>query len=362
MRIAIRGVGVVGGFGCGTEALYMAISKGKSDIEHVQVKTSEGPRSMPALTADTTGLDNFVSKRALRRVDHYSRLALLGAYLALADTGSFQKDMSRTGVIIASGYGPCRTTLAFLDTFINDGDNLSSPTYFSNSVQNAAVANISMMLDITGPGLTVSQFEMSVPSALITARKWLEEKRVDAVLFGAVDEYYDLLGYFWYRFYGRNATDDHEVKPFIYGLQTAVPGEGAAFFLLTRDDENAPGYGYIEDVVMGRCGRSPLITADNTYLFIGADGHKKCGTYYEDYIPENAGLAAYAPIYGSLPVGTAFDVAIGAMSMKSGRVFYNSSEPQTENRYDEVSLDDKKIGCLKIDSSGALGLISLCRK
>lgn len=362
MRIAIRGIGVVGGFGCGTEALHTAISSGKSNIEHVQVKTSEGLRSMPALIADTTDLDNFVNKRALRRTDHYSRLALLGAYLALADTGSLQKDMSRTGVIIASGYGPCRTTLAFLDTFINDGDNLSSPTYFSNSVQNAAVANISMMLNITGPGLTVSQFEMSVPSALITARKWLEEKRVDAVLFGAVDEYYDLLGYFWHRFYGRNATDDHEVKPFLYGLQTAVPGEGAAFFLLTGDDENAPGYGYIEDVIMGRCDRSPLMTADNTYFFIGADGHKKCGKYYEDYIPENAGLAAYAPIYGSLPIGTAFDVAIGAMSVKRGRVFCNSGEPRMGNRYDEIALNNKKISCLKIDSSGELGLISLSRE
>jgi len=359
MKIAVQGIGVVGGFGCGLEALRAAISKGESKTQVVQVKTSGGPCDMHAFIADTAGLDDFVNKRVLRRADHYSRMALLAAHLALADAGKLEGDRSHTGIIIASGYGPCRTTLAFLDTFIYDGDNLSSPTFFSNSVQNAAVANVSMILNITGPGLTVSQFEMSVPSALITAQKWLEEKRVDSVLFGAVDEYYDVLGYFWHRFYGKTATDNHLMKPFAYDLQTAVPGEGAAFFLLTEADEQAPGYGCIDEVIMGRCGKNPITAADNTYFFVGADGHKACGNYYRDYIPENVRLTAYAPVYGSLPIGPAFDMAIGAMSMKNRKVFCNNNETDEGNRYDAVLLNNEKISCLNINSFGEWGLIKL---
>ena len=284
------------------------------------------------------------------------RMALLGAYLALEDAGRLDGDRSTMGIIIASGYGAGRTTFAFLDSFINDGDNLSSPTFFSNSVQNAAVANVSMMLGITGPGLTVSQFDMSVQSALIAARHWLEEGRVDSVLFGAVDEYCDVMGYCWHRYYGDRATTDHEMKPFEYDLQTAIPGEGAAFFLLTRADETSSRYGYIEDVTMGRCDRGPLIVTDNTFLFVGADGHKQCSSYYKQYIPENARLASYTPVYGSLPIGPAFDMAIAALSRKAGIL---CNPPSGNITAADRNMSDKLITCLKINNEGQFGVITL---
>ena len=362
MTIAIQGVGVVGGFGSGLESLSAALSNKGPQTQHVQVKTAQGPCGMPVYLADTSRLEDFLNKRALRRVDHYSRMALLGAYLALEDAGRLEEDRSRMGIIIASGYGPGRATLVFLDTFIIDGDGLSSPTSFSNSVQNAAVANISMLLNITGPGLTVGQLEMSVPSALIAAKSWLEEGRVDSVLFGAVDEYHDELGYFWHRFYGESATADHEMRPFEFDSQTAIPGEGAAFFRLTRADEAPSPYGYIEGVTMGRCDRSPLTITDDTVLFIGADGHKHCGSYYQRYVPENARMASYTPVYGSLPTGPAFDMAVAALSMKNGRVFYNDAKPGAPNMYTERSLDNQQICCVKISSFGELGLITLSGK
>jgi len=363
MTVAIQGVGVVGGFGSGLESLSAALSSKGTHIQHVQVKTANGPCEMPVYLADTARLEEFLNKRSLRRVYHYSKMALLGAYLALQDAGRLDADRSRMGIIVASGCGPSRTTLGFLDTFINDGDSLSSPTYFSNSVQNAAVANISMLLNITGPGLTVSQFEMSVPSALIAARNWLEEGRVDSVLFGAVDEYHDVLGYYWHRYYGELATADHEIRPFEYDIQTAIPGEGAAFLLLTRaDNENISGYGCIEDVTMGRCERNPLKITKDTPLFISADGHKHCGGYYKQYLREKKQIVAYTPIYGSIPIGPAFDVAIAASSIKSGKLFYNNTTPGAENLFDERSLNDEQISCVKISTFGELGLITLSGK
>ena len=357
MTIAIQGIGVTGGFGSGLESLNTMLSNKGPQIQRVEVKTANGPCEMPAYLADTSKLEDFLNKRALRRVYHYSKMALLGAYLALEDAGRLDGDRSRMGIIVASGYGPSRTTLGFLDTFINDGDSLSSPTYFSNSVQNAAVANISMLLNITGPGLTVSQFELSVPSALIAAKNWLEEGRVDSVLLGAVDEYHDVLGYFWYRYFGELATADHEIKPIEYDLQTAIPGEGAAFFLLTRaEDEGSPRYGCIEDVTMGRCERSPLIITNDTLLFVGADGHKHCGGYYKKYIPENARIASYAPVYGSLPISPAFDLAIAALSRKAGTL---CNPPSSNIAAVDWDIHGKCIACLKIDGEGKFGIITL---
>jgi 3-oxoacyl-[acyl-carrier-protein] synthase II len=195
LGLAIQGVGAVGAFGSGIQALRQALCAGKVPLGTLQVATAGGSLELPAYRADTEPLEEFVSKRALRRIDHFSRLALLGGYLALQDAGRLEADRSRLGVVIATGYGAMQTTFAFLDSFIDGGDACSSPTHFSNSVHNAAAANLSILLGATGPSLTVSQFELSVHSALLTARQWLAEGRVDAVLLGGVDELGAVLGY-----------------------------------------------------------------------------------------------------------------------------------------------------------------------
>jgi 3-oxoacyl-[acyl-carrier-protein] synthase II len=322
MNLVIQGIGVLGGFGCGIEALKTALINREYQTQSVSVKTAQGPREMAVFLADTVKLDDFLNKKALRRVDHFSKMALLGSYLALEDAGQLEGDRQRMGMVIATGYGASRTTFAFLDSFVNDGDQLSSPTHFSNSVHNAALAQVSMLLSITGPGLTVSQFEMSVPSALFTAGQWLEQGRVDSVLFGAVDEYCDVLGYCWHRFFGDTVGGVRDMKPMAFNLQSAIPGEGAAFLLLTRAVEGSQSpYGFIGDVDMGRYGRGPLGVAEETLYFIGADGHKRCGSFYKRLLPEQASTACYTPLYGSLPVGSAFDLAIAALSIKNKKVF-----------------------------------------
>jgi 3-oxoacyl-[acyl-carrier-protein] synthase II len=364
MKLAVQGVGVVGGFGCGIESLKTALIDRTCQAQSVSVKTAQGPREMPAFLADTAKLDDFSNKKVLRRVDHFSKMALLGSFLALQDAGRLEGHRQRMGLVVATGYGACRTTFAFLDSFYDSGDQLSSPTHFSNSVHNAAGANISMILDISGPGLTVSQFEMSVPSALLTAGTWLEEDRVDSVLFGGVDEYSELLGYCWHRFFGDRWRGVRHMDPLAFTLQSAIPGEGAAFFLLTRAEEGNPSpYGFIGEVAMGRYGRGPLALPEKTLFFIGADGHRPCGSFYQRLLPEQASTACYTPLYGSLPVAPVFDLAIAALSIKNNRVF---SSPQGGNEGlemriigEETDLHWEQICCLKIGGEGEWGSITL---
>jgi 3-oxoacyl-[acyl-carrier-protein] synthase II len=364
MKLVIQGIGVLGGFGCGIEALRTSLIDQTCRVQSVSIKTAQGPREMPVFLADTVKLDDFLNKKALRRVDHFSKMALLGSFLALEDAGQLEGDRQRMGMIVATGYGACQTTFAFLDSFFDSGDQLSSPTHFSNSVHNAAAANISMVLDITGPCLTVSQFGMSVPSALLTAGIWLEEGRVDSVLFGGVDEYSELLGYCWHRFFGDTVGSAQDVKPMAFNLQSAIPGEGAAFLLLTRAVEGSQSpYGFIGDVDMRRYGRGPLGVAEETLYFIGADGHKQCGSFYKRLLPEQASTACYTPLYGSLPVGPAFDLAIAALSIKNKKVFPspNGSSEALEMRIigEETDFGWEKICCLKIGGEGEWGRISL---
>jgi 3-oxoacyl-[acyl-carrier-protein] synthase II len=361
MDVFVEGIGIVGGFGEGMKELSAALGRGKVETHPVSFGPGDAAPGMPAFLADTSRLDSFVPKKALRRIDHYSKMALLGSYLALEDASPQDLDPKGLGIVVASGYGASATTYAFLDSFIEGNDAYSSPTHFANSVHNAAAAHISILLGATGPCLTVSQREMSVPSALISALHWLKEDRVEKVLFGAVDEYCNVLGYSWRRFFGVNESG--VIEPFLFDRQSAVPGEGAAFFLLSRKKVPSKGYGHIQ-AVESECHGSPQLPHEDRTLFIlGADGHRQCGPGYGRSVTDQMRVTSYTPLFGSFLTNMAFDMAVACLSMKEGKVYGpppGITLPSPLRIVRETGgLDADRICCLKFGGRGESATITM---
>ena len=357
MQIAVHGIGIVGAFGCGIGTFSDALTRGEARTSNVVVQASEGQKEMPSYRADTGPLHQFIPRAHLRRVDHYAKMALLAASLALKDAGEVEIGPGRLGIVVATGYGASATTSAFLDSFINAGDTFSSPTHFSNSVHNAAAAHISILLKVTGPCLTVSQFELSLASALLTAMRWLKEERVDYVLLGGVDEYCDLLGYCWWRFL--SGWGKSPMEPFRFGRQSAIPGEGAAFFLLSRPKESSGLYCNIVDVQTGNIKSGPPALSEGGLLIIGADGHKECGEVYKNFLGKNTRTVAFTSIYGSFPTNNAFDMAAAGLILKGDMTFLQSYTPPSNKSspLERIEL----VQCLKVGTEGDFGIITLCR-
>ncbi len=207
------------------------------------------------LCADTTSISQYLSKRKLRRIDHYSRMALLAAGKAIQDADPTVFTKKETGIIVASGYGALSTTFAFLDSYIEKGDGLASPTHFSNSVHNAAAAHISIGYGLQGPSLTVSQLDMSFISALLSASMWLEQGNVDSVLIGTTDEYCDVLGYCIH------GLSKDKKKNYSFS-------EGSAFFLVTAQKEGRSKYGWFEEITMGNYEKDTLIIPEDCDLIL----------------------------------------------------------------------------------------------
>ena len=356
MRLAIQGIGVTAGFGSGIEALEAALRCAKAGPQQKSVEYQGRVDSYPLYRASIAALDEFIPKRALRRIDYFSQMTLLSACLALKDAGLLESARPRMGVVLATGYGALKTTFDFLDSYLDFGYACSSPTSFSNSVHNAAAAHVSMHFKATAPSLTVTQFEMSVPSALLTAQLWLAEGRVDQVLFGAIDEHCDVLHYCRKQFFG--AAEQGPLQPLQFDKQSAVAGEGASFFVLTREVEGA-AYAHIDGLQLGNHCISPISLPAEDLLLIGADGHKECGRWYAQALGGREALA-YAPLYGSFPAAAGLDLAIAALSLRSGTRFADpvsctgdSSSPAPEK------LQAEKLSYLKFGPGGDYGLVRL---
>lgn len=359
-RAAVRGIGVAGGFGTGVAALRGALAGAPSGSAGQNAATGDAAGCRPA---DTASLADFVDRKALRRMDTISRLSILGASLALRDAGVERVD-ERMGVVLATGYGPSGTTLGFLDSFIESGDACSSPTLFSSSVHNAPAANLSTLLGVTGPNLSISQFEVSASSALLTATLWLAEGRVDRVLVGGVDEYGPVLGYCWRRLFGE--PDAAGCHPLETRRQSARPGEGSAFLLLERPAGGTASEVVIETVRMGRVeGASAAAIPADRLLILGADGHRRCAAAYERLVPRGSAVTTLGHLWGSFPTATAFDAAAAVLLLQDGRTPEPPPGPADPERWHLPAagepLPAAGIGLLRVSGSGEYALTLMHR-
>ncbi|MEA1924080.1 MAG: beta-ketoacyl synthase chain length factor [Pseudomonadota bacterium] len=340
--LAIHGIGPVGAFGAGLDELRSAL-KGEKKVEPelTEIETDRGIYNLPIFRASTKTLTKFIKGRELRRLDHFSRMALLGACLACENSGQMLSG-ERTGLIVASAYGASATTFSFLDSVIEGGDALASPTLFSNSVHNAAAAHIAKHLKITGPNLSLTQGRLSVPMALLTAAQWLAEGRVDTVLCGAVDEYCEVLGYCRQSYHNRKvpATEgNHNFSPRPDRLDG--PGEGSLFFRLSRAREIEAAYGYLEKLELN----SPKLPSPVPFIYSPeacAENSELGFSQFKHRLPLDL-----AQICGSFPIALAFDLAAAATMLYDQTLYLN--DPIKTPRQEPFS--GSALGCLQTDST-----------
>jgi 3-oxoacyl-[acyl-carrier-protein] synthase II len=356
VKATIIGIGVVGGFGCGVSAFEKAASEGTGiPAKTFKICTTEVQADVSGFLADTTSLADFVTRKALRRIDHFARLALLGSYLALADAGLDENRRGRMGIVVATGYGSTCDTFDFLNTTLDEDDPCSSPIRFANSVHSAAAAHIAAFLGEHGPTLTINQYDMSVSLAFQTACQWLEEDRVDSVLVGGADEFSRAMGFYTQHLQpGRKSgpSPDDAI------MQSPV-GEGSAFFVLEKDSEERSSYAHVSSAGVTAMNGSPDAAPPETMMIVNPDSRRTA--------PQrgNTEYASFAHLYGSLPVGMAFDIALAAIMLKTGRRYPSGLAIDGDRRHETTpsrgvqGIDHRHIGCLKFGVAGDIGQVVL---
>jgi 3-oxoacyl-[acyl-carrier-protein] synthase II len=305
----IAGIGMIFSRGLGVEAFEQALRDGWKKPDQAQAHPALGG-TRPAYLVNLSALPGKTLLKKVRRADLVSKMSVLAAADALADSGLGDHTGKKLGIIVATAFGPHVTTFNFLDDILDHGDAAVSPTTFSNSVHNAAASYVAMSLDIKGPTLTVTQFRFSFQAALQLARTWLDQGRCEYVLAGAVDEYGGVLGYV--SDHKLTTAEDGRIKPFLFKPTCQVPGEGAAFFLLTNGRAEKT-YCSVSGV---RTGDDPDAGASVDINIIDADGMLPDESAYLASLSPGVPTTAYAPLFGSMMVGSAFNAAAGAVMLK----------------------------------------------
>ncbi len=342
MRVRINGLGVIGGFGCGIRDLEEAAIEQKPFIV---TPWGAGSEPVPPKSAtDTSLLSRFYTAAAVRRVDHYSRMAILAASLALQDArqdaamaGGLQEPI---GLIVATGMGP---TAGTLDSQAPDAlatELRLSPIQFSNSVHNMAAAYISMLMKIRGPNISINQYDLSVPLAFQTAMDWLEEGRAASILIGGVDCFSQGEGDACRQAENRK---DHKITP------TIPVGEGSAFFVLTRSEATESRYPSIRGVQIGGCLPDMALLADALFLHNGSGEEARL-------LDPKARQAIFSHVYGAFPSSMALDLAMAALLLRKDP---GAGDLLRHFDFAPDFLKNPRICCLKKGVAGDLALIDV---
>jgi 3-oxoacyl-[acyl-carrier-protein] synthase II len=344
----ILGMGLICSRGRGLETFEQALTDGWREPGRVTI----GKVSMPVMLVDLERTGDKAVLKKLRRSDKLSKMAVLAATDAVADSGLGEGERRKLGVIVATAFGAHVTTFEFLDGILDFGEAAVSPTVFSNSVHNAAASYISSVLGIQGPTLTVTRFFFSFHSALQLADAWLREGRVEHVLVGAVDQFGEVMGYIAQS--RLKLAQDGRISR---DAGTAVPGEGAAFFVVSRNTSRH-AYCTISDIRFGPDLESHAADLD----IVDADGLIPDQQVYDRSSVGKTPSIAYAPVYGSMMAGSAFSLSAAALMIKGQKRFLDpladiGTEPAVERKPPDSSIDF--IRCIRYNCSNYGSTISV---
>lgn len=346
----INGIGVVSARGRGTACLEEALAQGWTPPTFLETPFS-GCEGFPVYAVPNEALSDKTFSRKIRRADRLSKMAVVAAADAVAESRMDISDTSRIGIVFATAFGPHATTFKFLDDIIDYGDGSVSPTSFSHSVHNAAASYIASVLDIRGPVMTVTHFHFAFQEAVRLAALWLGEGRCDHVLVGAADECGTAMEFIANR--RLNIAPDGKIHPFrLEQAPPSVPGEGSAFFLVSAE---AGDNTY--------CAVATEESGDADLQVIGADGMSADESAYLQAIDREIPVTAYAPLVGSLMTGSSFDCAAAALMVRNGIVY---PPPAVENPHGlclpaESNPAPNSIKCIKCDCGGRSSILELSK-
>jgi 3-oxoacyl-[acyl-carrier-protein] synthase II len=270
--IVVTGIGAVGPFGVGVDAMAAALARGlpcdaplsSASIAHRRSRALRVGRCPPAASTE------LVPSKLARRMSLVSRFAVGASQLALRDADAVVDapalvDAPPTAVGFATSFGASSFTERLMIEILDLGPELASPYLFTDCVANAPAGQVAIATGARAANATFTQREAGSLVALRWAVRELRRGRAERALVGAVDEMPPLVHGFLDRLraLARATTDvDEAPRPFDRRRNGYLAAEGAQVLVLERESAaRARGVRPQARVVAVRSGFDPTASA-----------------------------------------------------------------------------------------------------
>lgn len=257
--VVISGVGTVGAYGAGVDALRSALVDGHPtpvEIERAErLHRERGARL--AHMVDPAILADWLPRGAARRLSPPSKFAVAAARMAVREAGLDEAEVGgdRTSVAIGIGHGTSYAS-RMLDQMAELGPLGVAPMLFIESVSNAPAGQVAVTLGARGPNATVTQHQASGLLAVLAGVEHVRSGRADVAVVGVVDENSGVAHAALDRFGALARAADTEsgvesTRPFAKDRSGFVAAEGATVLVVESEERVAARGGRVVARVLG---------------------------------------------------------------------------------------------------------------
>lgn len=272
----------------------------------------------------------YIDPKLIRRMSRIIKMGAAAAMECLQEAGATMPD----AIITGTAYGCLADTDQFLTRMVEFNESLLSPTAFIQSTHNTVGAQIALMLKCHNYNNTYVHRGSSFEAAVMDATGLIAEGDARTVLVGGVDEIIEKSHTILSRFdlYKKDGNTETLAASATKGT---MAGEGAAFFLLTKDLEKGslakldamqtwyksslPAADLVADFL-----KNQGIPFDSIDLLItGENGDVRFDGHYQELkqsLFAGRNTITYKQFCGEYPTSGAFGLWLASMIINTGKV------------------------------------------
>ena len=156
-RVVVTGMGSITPIGNSVDEFWKGIKEGKCGIDTITKFDVTDYKVKLAAEIKDLNVEDYMDRRAAKRLDRYSQLAIIATKEAMKDSGitSENTDMNRMGVVVGSGIGGLSTIEEQVKVLVNKGHDRISPMYIPMSISNMATGNIAIEIGAKGESFAI---------------------------------------------------------------------------------------------------------------------------------------------------------------------------------------------------------------
>jgi 3-oxoacyl-[acyl-carrier-protein] synthase II len=239
-RVVVTGIGVICPLGLNAAQTWESLAAGKSGIDYITLFDANAITCKTKFAGEVKGFDpnNYLDRKAARRMDRFAQFAVVAAKEALAGANikispENNEDM---GIFIGSGIGGLTTLFKETKTLLEEGADRVTPFLVPMMISDMAAAQISIQLGIKGPNLGITSACSSGSDAIGMAYEHIRRGAINMMLAGGSEAIINPIGVSAFNALNalstRNDNPKAASRPFDKDRDGFVIAEGAAVLLL----------------------------------------------------------------------------------------------------------------------------------
>ncbi|MEX0746474.1 MAG: beta-ketoacyl-[acyl-carrier-protein] synthase II, partial [Rhodothermales bacterium] len=270
-RVVVTGMGALTPLGLSVDSFWEAMLRGESGaapITHFETETFDTKFACEVKEFDP---NEYIDKKAARRMDRFCQFAVVVAQQAVKDAGLdgdlSQEQKDRIGVIFGSGIGGLQTFQEQTTEYVHHGPRRISPFFIPMMIPDIASGHISMQFGFRGPNYCIVSACATGNNNIGDAFMLIERGQADAILTGGSEASITPLGVGGFNslkaLSTRNDDPERASRPFDATRDGFVLGEGGGALVL-EELEHAKTRGariYAEIIGVGMSADAHHITA-----------------------------------------------------------------------------------------------------